>query len=214
MISLLYAKISVAQHFEIGPQIGFGYTNISESTGFFKPADIGKNVWKPNFGANAIYYFKDPYVEKNTWLVGALYRANTRGSISPVDKESEYEIKSQTIALYGGLAYPLGENFIYFYQVGLGLNLLDNEDYYDGAANPEDLFDYLDEPADFKSSEFTAVYALGIGTEVFQDRFSILLQIDGDTGLSDINNSYDELRTQLLGMSLVLRYKFGGEEKI
>src|SRR5690349_2179720 len=86
VLTLLFSHLSIAQHFEVGSQVGFGYTNISESTGFFKPADIGKNVWKPNFGANVVYYFKDPYVEKNSFIVGALYRGVARGSISPVDE--------------------------------------------------------------------------------------------------------------------------------
>src|SRR5690242_7695057 len=90
VLTMLCSHPSIAQHFEVGPQVGFGYTNISESTGFFKPADIGKNVWKPNFGANVVYYFRDPYVEKNTFIVGALYRGVSRGSISPIDEDSKF----------------------------------------------------------------------------------------------------------------------------
>ena len=206
-LAMLWSNLSNAQHFEVGPQLGYGYTNISESTGFFKPSDIGKNVWKPNFGANAVYYFKDPYIEKS-FLVGLIYRSNTRGSISPVDENSKFEIKSQTIGLYGGLGYPLGENFIFYYQVGIGMNFFDNEDYYEGDPNQDDIFDYVDETVELKSSEFTAVYGIGLATDIIQDRFSLFLELNGDTGLSDINKAYDELKTQLFGIGLGLRYKF------
>jgi len=208
---LLGSNLSSAQHFEIGPQVGFGYTNISESTGFFKPSDIGKNVWKPNFGANAVYYFKDPYVE-NTFIVGLLYRGLTIGSESPYDENSKFEIKTNTFGIFGGLAYPLGDKFIFYYQLGLGMDFFDNTDYYEGDAGQEDIFDYLDEPVDLKSSEFTAVYAIGIETDVWQSRCTLFLEINGDTGLSDINHAYDELKSQYFGLGLGLKYKFNGGE--
>ena len=207
-ISLLFICTlpCTAQHFEIGPQIGYGFTNISESTGFFKPAAIGKNVWKPNVGASAVYFLEEP-VEESAYYIGLLFRAHTRGSISPVDKVSEFEIKTTTFGLFGGLAYALGEKFVFYYQVGLGLNFMDNEDYYTGKPNQEDYFDYLDEPAELKSSEFTAVYAVGISTAVAQDKITVFFEFNGDTGIGDINKSYDELSSHLFGAVLGARYR-------
>ena len=204
---LIFSIPASAQHFELGPHIGYGFTNISESTGFFKPAAIGKNVWKSNVGASAIYYLEEP-VDESVYFVGLLYRRHTRGSVSRVDKVSEFEIQTNTFGLFGGLAYALGEKFVFYYQVGLGLNLMDNKEYYDGNPNQEDIFDYLDEPADIKSSELTAVYAIGISTAVAQDKITVFFEFNGDTGISDINKSYDELNSHLFGVGLGARYRF------
>lgn len=201
-----------SQQFEIGPNIGYGFVNIVDSKSDEDRAVIGDALWNINFGLNAIYYFKNPK-ERTTGRIGLLYRSNKRGSISESNNENQFEFDSNTIGLFGGVARNIGDGFIFNLDIGFGYNSLDNSDYYKGNLTQTEAFEDLNENLEIKSNEITFLFSIGLEKELTENRLKIFIELNGDGGISKLNENDGTFRTQSLGFGTGLRYIFDLRKK-
>lgn len=194
-----------SQQLEIGPSLGYGFVNIVDSKSKNSRSVIGKALWNPNFGFNALYYFKNPKLQRS-FRIGLLYRNNKRGSISELNKYNKFEFNANTFGLLGGIANNTQNGFIFYLDVGFGFHSIDNENFYKGTLTHTEAFENLKNNLELKSSEFIFLYALGLEKEVIENKIKIFLELNGDAAISKLNDNGGAFRTQSVGLGAGIRY--------
>lgn len=205
VICLLITQIGLSQQIEFGPNIGYGFTNIANSRSTEKRAVIGTALWDMNKGFSVIFYFKNPR-EQITNGVHFEYLSSQRGSKSEKYSGTEYNFNSKSFNLNYRRAGSLGGNFGIYADLGLGYNMLDNENIYKGTVNELVAFEKLKEPFVIKNNEVTFLYAIGVDKIFLKNKLVCFLEFNGDGGITKINQNSGAFRTQSLGFSAGLRY--------
>ncbi|CAA0220346.1 hypothetical protein [Tenacibaculum maritimum] len=211
LLSLTFNS-TYSQQFEIGPNLGYGFVNIVDSKSDNDRAVIGDALWNPNFGFNAVYYFKNPNLQ-TTGRIGLLYKNNKRGSVSELNSDNKFEFNANTFGLFGGVAGNIGNGFILYLDIGFGINTIDNSNFYEGSLTQTEAFEDLSENLEIKSSEVTFLYSIGLEKEIIENRLKIFLELNGDAAISKLNENNGTFRTQSLGFGTGLRYIFDLRKK-
>ena len=66
---------------------------------------------------------------------------------------------------------------------------------------------------EIKSNEITFLYAIGLEKEITENRLKIFIELNGDAGISKLNENDGTFRTQSLGFITGLRYIFDVRKK-
>ena len=205
LICLIVSQICFSQQIEFGGNLGYGFTNIANSSITEGRAVIGNSLWNINEGFSVIYYFKNPR-ENITNGIHFEFLNSQRGSKSEKNPDSAYDFNSKSFNLNYRRAGSLGDNFGIYIDLGFGYNLLEDKNIYKGEISELTAFEKISEPLLIKNNEVTFLYALGVDKVIFKNKFVIFLEFNGDAGISKINLNLGPFRTQSFGFSTGIRY--------
>lgn len=206
LIYLFITSIGFSQQIEFGPNVSYGFTNIANSRVTEGRAVIGDALWNISEGFSILYYFGNPH-KKGTNGIHFEFVNSKRGSKSESNSGSEYSFNSKALNLNYRRAGNLGNNFGIYADLGIGYNLLDNNNIYKGNVDETVAFEKINNNnLLIKKNEITFLYAIGVDKVILKDKFVIFLEFSGDGGITKINNGSGSYRTQSLGFSTGLRY--------
>lgn len=204
---ILLSKSNYSQQFEIGPNLAYGFVNIADNNSNKSRAVIGDPLWNLNYGFNAVFYFNKPSAEFTARL-GLLYRKNKRGSVSELNKNNKFEISSNSIGLFGGVARDVSNGTIFYINLGLGYNSLDDSSVYKGTLSQTEAFNSLEENLTINPYELALIYSIGFEREITKHNLKVFAELSGDGGFPKLNKSKGSLITQSLGFGTGIRYVF------
>ncbi len=194
-----------AQQIEVGPNIGYGFSNIANSAIVKGRAVIGNALWNSNSGFSLMYFFKDPD-KKFASAIHVQYIQQRKGSKSEVLSGSEYNFQTSTFNVCIRPAGNIGNHWRLYADFGIGFNTIENAPYYSGTPDIWAAFPTLETPLSIKKSEVTFVYGFGIEKPFFKNSFVCFASLTGDAGITTINESPGRFRTQSLGFGTGVRY--------
>jgi hypothetical protein len=205
LTTLFITTFGFSQQIEFGANIGYGFTNIANSRVTEGRAVIGDALWNVNEGFSILYYFGNPN-EKGTNGIHFEFVNSERGSKSESNPESEYSFNSKAFNLNYRRAGSLGNNFGIYADLGFGYNILDNNNVYKGDADEIEAFKKVNGNLSVKDNEATFVFAIGVDKLILKDNFIVFFELNGDGGITKINETSGSFRTQSFGFSTGLRY--------
>jgi hypothetical protein len=203
---LLIAGSAHSQQFEIGPTAGYWFNNIVDNNSDNDRAVIGNALWRANYGLSAMYYIKGPKSEVATGRIGVLYRTSKIGSVSESNSADYFEAKINTFGLLGGLARDVGNGYIVYLDVGFSYNTIQNDAFYKGSNPQTQSFKDLSENLMIKSNLVSFLYAIGVEKNIVPDKLKLSLELNGDAGISRINQGNGSYGAQSVGFGVGLRY--------
>lgn len=205
LICLLISQIGFSQQIEFGANISYGFTNIANSRITEGRAVIGDALWNVNEGFSILYYFSNPH-QKGTNGIHFEFVNSHRGSKSDSDTGSKYSFNSKSLNLNYRRAGSLGNNFGIYADLGFGYNILDSKNIYKGEVDEIIAFKKVNKNFLIKDNEITFLFAIGVDKLILKDNFVVFLEVNGDAGITKINEGSGAFRTQSLGFSTGLRY--------
>ena len=205
LATLFITTFGFSQQIEFGANLGYGFTNIANSRVTEGRAVIGNALWNVNEGFSILYYFGNPH-EKVTNGIHFEFVNSERGSKSESNPESEYSFNSKAFNLNYRRAGNLGNNFGIYADLGFGYNIIDNNNVYKGDVDEIEAFKKVNGKLSVKDNEATFVFAIGVDKLILKDNFIVFLELNGDGGITKINEASGSFRTQSFGFSTGLRY--------
>lgn len=194
-----------SQQIELGPTLGYGFSNIVNSNSDNDRAVIGDALWNANYGISSVYYFKDINYNGST-RIGLLYKRSKRGSRSEINKNNFFEINTSTVGFFIGYAGQVEKGFSFYIDIGFGRNSLEKSEFYFGGTEQTQAFEDLDSDLEIKENEATFIYAIGLEKYIIKNKLKAYFEINGDAGISQINQSNGKYRTQSLNFGIGVRY--------
>lgn len=213
IIFLVTMEFSYAQRFEIGPAFSYEWTNIANSSVVKGKAVIGNAIWIPSYGISSVYYFSEA---KEGGFNGIQFEflKNQRGSQSEQYSDSKILINANSYNLLYKRGGNLGDEYIGYIKIGFGYNTLNNSSFYEGRNSQYDAFnENLREELVISATEFAFVFGMGCEKKVFKNNFKLFIEVNGDAGISKINDNSGSYRTQTLGIGAGIRYIIKSKEK-
>ncbi len=205
LLALCLAAASArSQQLEIGPNLGLGFSNIVDSKSEVDQDVIGKAFWRPTFGFSTLYYLKGPNDDAHA-RVGFLFRSSKRGSVSEVNKKDHFEAAANTIGVFGGIGQDVGKGYIVYGDGGFSYSTIKNSSFYRGKRAQTLSFPKLNQDMAIKPNEISFIFAIGVEKNIVPNKLKLLLEVNGDAGISKINRGSGSYRTQSLGFSLGIR---------
>ncbi|OMQ13560.1 hypothetical protein [[Flexibacter] sp. ATCC 35103] len=209
---LFTTSIGFSQQIEFGPNISYGFTNIANSRVTEGRAVIGDALWNINEGFSVLYYFGNPH-QKGTNGIHFEFVNSKRGSKSESNSGSEYNFDSNSLNLNYRRAGSLGNNFGIYADLGFGYNILDNNNIYSGNIDELSAFKKVNTNLTIKTNEITFLFALGVDKLILKDNFVVFFELNGDAGITKINEGSGSYRTQSMGFSTGIRYIINVKKK-
>lgn len=160
-----------------------------------------------------MYYFSDPHL-KATNGIHFEFINGKRGSKSESNPGSEYNFDSKSLNLNYRRARSLGNNFGIYADLGFGYNILDNNNIYSGNSDELSAFKKVNTNLAIKTNEIIFLFAIGVDKLILKDNFVIFFELNGDAGITKINEGSGSYRTQSMGFSTGIRYIINLKKKI
>ena len=203
---MIFPILSFAQRLDLGVDVGYGFSNIANSSITQGRAVIGSALWKPNYGVSAVYYFKNPNIAISS-AVKVEYKKSQKGSISETYSSNRYEFDVNSINVLYRIGGGIGNKLRFYGDLGLGFNSLNNTAaYYKGDRKPTDVFNNLTENLDLKKTETNFIFGVGLERSLYQDKLFASIGAIGEAGISKISPS--SYRTQGIGFTCGIKYEF------
>ncbi|KAF2517698.1 outer membrane beta-barrel protein [Flavobacterium foetidum] len=193
-----------SQQFEFGVNLSYGFTNIANSRISEGRAVIGDALWNINEGISVLYYFSDPKASAANGIHFE-FTNSKRGSKSETTN-GEYSFKAKSLNLNYRRSGTLGNNFRIYADMGFGYNFIDNVNIYKGNIDELTAFEKVNQNLTIKNNEITFVFALGADKVILKDKFVVFFEVNGDAGITKINENSGSYRTQSFGLSTGIRY--------
>jgi len=193
-----------SQQFEFGANLSYGFTNIANSRITEGRAVIGDALWNVNEGVSILYYFSDPKKASSNGIHFEF--TNSKRGTKSETSNGEYSFNTKSLNLNYRRSGNLGNNFGIYADLGFGYNFIDNVDIYKGDVDELVAFEKVNQNLTIKNNEITFVFALGADKVILKDKFVVFFELNGDAGITKINENSGSYRTQSFGISTGIRY--------